>query len=166
VTSIGSRYTRNVRDHEDELRAEVARLAEENSRLRLESQRALNPLAAAEKLSSRINHLPKIEDSNSGDLAMHAELEIEVVRNVLISAIDDFATSISQLRRQLTVMAPVAELDRRVRNDRRGKSHSNLALEQKQQVQSIDLTGEPEQVRKNGKRNNRTNEDTKLAKEA
>ncbi len=160
MTSISSRYTRTTRDHEDELRAEVARLAEENSRLRLENQRALNPLAAAEKLSSRINHLPKMEDSNNGDLAMHAELEIEVVRNVLISAIDDFATSISQLRRQLTVMAPVAELDRRVRKDRRGKR--NRSIEQKQPIQAIDLTDS------NGRPSDSedTDDQTPLAKEA
>lgn len=112
-----TRSSTHVSDTEDSLRAQINRLTEENSRLRLEKQRALHPMAAAEQLSHRVNQLD--QPGTSEEERLQHEAELLAIRNTLIAAVDEFSASVGHLRQQLIAGLPAPELDRRVLPDRR-----------------------------------------------
>ncbi|WP_369051977.1 hypothetical protein [Kineococcus terrestris] len=101
------------------LREEVARLTQENLRLRMEQQRpaglhhvqrqiARHAAAggeAAERAAAR---------EEAADEAVHALAQAETARRAVLDVLDSLVVAAGQMQRQLTEGVPLAELDRRV----------------------------------------------------
>ncbi|WP_432545482.1 hypothetical protein [Kineococcus sp. SYSU DK004] len=105
------------------LREEVARLTQENLRLRLEQQRPAGlhhvqrqiarHAAAGGEAAERASAQHEAADE-AADEAVHALAQAETARRAVLDVLDSLVVAAGQMQRQLTEGVPLAELDRRV----------------------------------------------------
>ena len=97
------------------LHDELVALREENARLREAQFRPLAPTGIPAHLASVI----AMVDGDAADDLSAAWLELEIVREGLLQAMADFQTLAGLVEAQLRDLVPTAEIDRRVRTERR-----------------------------------------------
>ena len=107
-----------------ELRAEVERLTQEVTRLRLERQRPVGIGSVAEQLSALTAAADAGtpgagEDLEAQDRAHHVLAQAESMRQSLLDVLDQLVVAASQMQRQLLAGSSVMEIDRRVLDRRR-----------------------------------------------
>ncbi|MDZ7677348.1 MAG: hypothetical protein U5K29_02215 [Acidimicrobiales bacterium] len=109
-------------DGPNALHDELVALREENARLRAEQYRPVSPSSVPRSIAGM---LATAADSSveANDLSA-AWLELELMRQGLIQASIDLQTLAGQLHTQLVELVPVAEIDRRVRPERRSTTRS------------------------------------------
>jgi hypothetical protein len=104
------------------MRQEIARLQEENASLRLDRQRPPSLGRAAERARELVSQSAQML-TDAGDEAIDALVHVMVMRETLVSVLQDLRTSITHFERQIVTMIPAPELDRRM-TDRRGHTVS------------------------------------------
>ena len=103
------------------LRAELELVLEENLRLRLEHQRALDAARGQE----RIRALRSVaSDPDEADDSWHSLAELQTMRQSLLAACRELQLTIAAVERRCTGAPPPQELDRRVLPERREAERS------------------------------------------
>lgn len=125
------------------LHDELVSLREENARLREERFRPVAPTMVPARLATVLATL----DGDEADDVSGAWLEIEMIREGLNQALADLRVLVDLVEAQLRESVPVAELDRRMRDDRRRtRQPSTPAAPESAPTHSHVSSGEPEMV--------------------
>ena len=101
------------------LRAELELVLEENLRLRLEQQRALDAARGQERIAALRPAATSADEADDADDVWHTLAEVRALRQSLLAACKELALTIAAVETRVSGAPAPQELDRRVLSDRR-----------------------------------------------